>query len=242
MRSRLARWIAITALAAVMVAGLGWGTLAWSNTRCWQVGPPLVCRVQAPSAGVVALSFDDGPTPEGVDAVLPVLEAHGARATFFLIGEEVERHPGDAARLVTAGMELGNHSWSHQRMVLKSGSFYDDEIARTQQVLAEAGEDAPVLFRPPNGKKLIGLPRAVERAGLTTVMWSVEDDLSGTLSAKEYAAQIVEQAEPGSIILMHVMYPGGQVAREALPLVLEGLDTKGLRAVTVSELLAAATD
>jgi Predicted xylanase/chitin deacetylase len=141
-------------------------------------------------------------------------------------------------RLSEAGMEIGSHSWSHQRMVLKSSGSYDEEIARTHEAVAGAGAPAPTLFRPPFGKNLVGLPRAVERAGLTTVMWSVEDDLSGTLTPQEYADRIVDEAEPGSIILMHVMYPSSQIGRDALPLVLDGLGAKGLKAVTVTELLS----
>lgn len=242
-RRRWVPWLAIVAAVALGLMLAGWGTLRWANARCWQAGPPLVCRGPA-SAGtqgetpLVALSFDDGPTVEGVDAVLPVLADHDAKATFFLIGEQVQKEPGAAARLVAAGHELGNHSWSHTRMVLHSREFYDGEITRTQAVLRAAGEDAPVLFRPPYGKKLIGLPQAVEAAGLTTTMWSIEDDLSGTLTPEQYAHRIVDAAQPGSIILMHVMYADSAVARKALPLVLEGLQDKGLHVTTVSDLLA----
>jgi len=150
----------------------------------------------------------------------------------------VEERPEQVRRLAEAGMEIGNHSWSHQRMVLKSSGFYDEEIARTQEAVVAAGAPEPTLFRPPFGKKLVGLPRAVDRAGLTAVMWSVEDDLSGTLTPQEYADRIVAEAEPASIILKHVMCPSSQIARDALPLVLDGLGAKGLKAVSVTELLS----
>ncbi len=206
-----------------------------SKAACWQlVGTPL-CKVET-SEKLVALTFDDGPTPLGVDAVLPVLQRHGARATFFLVGQEMEWHPGQARRLVAAGHELGNHSFSHQRMWGLFPGAYEQEIRRTDALLRAEGAPDPVFFRPPNGKKLTGLPIAVARTGYRTVTWDHEDPMSAP-SARAFADGILARVRPGSIVVMHVMYRTGQVQRDALPLVLRGLKARGYRAVTVSELL-----
>ncbi len=215
------------------------GFVAWrmSKSRCYQLVGALTCRMET-SEKIVALSFDDGPTPEGVDAVLAALEPRKIKATFFLIGDRMEKWPGQGQRLVAAGHELGNHSYSHTRMIGKWPSDYDTEIARTDRLLKAEGAPKPALFRPPFGKRLIGLPLAVERADYRLIMWDVEDDAKHHPDPKGYAADILARVKPGSIILMHPMYRHNETARDALPLVLDGLKAKGYRVVTVGELLA----
>ncbi|MEN8675940.1 MAG: polysaccharide deacetylase, partial [Alteriqipengyuania sp.] len=115
------------------------------------------------------------------------------------------------------------------------------EISSTHDALEQAGS-TPVWFRPPFGRRLIGLPQEVERAGYRLAMWDVEDrpeDFDGDPQA--LADDILERARPGSIILMHPMYRHNQSARDALPIVLRGLEERGLRAVTLSELVASGT-
>jgi peptidoglycan/xylan/chitin deacetylase (PgdA/CDA1 family) len=219
-------------LAAVAAAAL-WQV---SRARCFVLVGDITCRVET-RAALVALTFDDGPTDLGVDAVLPVLERHDATATFFLVGKQVEERPHLAARLRAAGHEIANHSFTHQRMIGRPGDWYDDEIARTEALLARAGGSAG-LFRPPYGKKLVGLPRATSRAGLRMVMIDVEEPT--TTDPAEYAREVVAGARPGSILLLHAMYRANRTARDALPLILEGLRAKGLRAVSVGELIARA--
>ncbi len=206
-----------------------------SKARCFALIGDLVCRVETDQR-IVALSFDDGPTEHGVDWVLPILSRHEARATFFLIGAEVESRPALVRRLLAQGHEVGNHSFSHVRMVARLPGFYDKEIARTDAALRRAGAPGPVLFRPPYGRKLIGLPRAAERNGYRMIMWDVEDPAQAA-TPQDYAEAVLREVRPGSIILMHVMYRANRLAREALPLVVEGLRARGYRIVTVGELL-----
>ncbi|MCW3849100.1 polysaccharide deacetylase family protein [Sphingomonas sp. LB-2] len=228
------RAIAAAAILAVLLALL-FVTFEISKAACWQlIGTP-VCKVETDEK-LIALTFDDGPTPLGVDAVLPVLERYGAHATFFLVGQEMEWHPGQAQRLVAAGHELGNHSFYHQRMWGLFPGSYEAEIRRTDALLRAAGQPNPHFFRPPNGKKLTGLPIAVARAGYTTVTWDYEDQMTGP-SARAFADTTLARVKPGSIVVMHVMYKPGQVQRDALPLILEGLKARGYRVVTVGELL-----
>jgi peptidoglycan/xylan/chitin deacetylase (PgdA/CDA1 family) len=230
------RRLILVAAALVLLAAAALALYHLSRARCFVPGGEVVCRVET-TAPLVALTFDDGPSEAGVTAVLPVLERHGATATFFLVGRGIEARPDLAARLKAAGHEIANHSYSHKRMIGRPSGWYDREIARTEALLAEAGGSAG-LFRPPYGKKLFGLPAAVSDAGLTIVTWDVEEPQAADPAA--YAESIVAQARPGSIILMHPMYGANGTARAALPLVLEGLARKGLRPVSVGELLAGA--
>jgi peptidoglycan/xylan/chitin deacetylase (PgdA/CDA1 family) len=229
---RLRGWLILAAILAASAFGLH----QISKLRCFALLGPLVCKVETVRPEV-ALSFDDGPTAEGVEAVLPVLRAHGARATFFLIGRELEQRPELGRRIVEAGHEVANHSWSHQRMLLRSQGFYKKELQATENLLDKVREeDEPgLLFRPPYGKKLPGLALAARENGLIMVTWNVEEPT--TTDPAAYARQIVSQAKPGSIILMHPMYAANATARAALPLVLQGLQAKGLRVTTVTELM-----
>lgn len=229
------RWAAALLVALALAASL----FLWraSKALCWGLAGEVICRVETDQP-VVALSIDDGPTPEGVDIALAALQARNLRATFFLIGNRMERWPGQARRLAAAGMELANHSYSHRRMIGSDAAHYDREIRRTETLLRAAGARPSGLFRPPFGKRLVGLPHAVERAGLRLVMWDVADDAAHHPTPAAYAADIVRRARPGSIILMHSMYRTNAVERGALPLVLDGLQARGFRIVTVGELLA----
>jgi peptidoglycan/xylan/chitin deacetylase (PgdA/CDA1 family) len=229
-----ARALLIAAAALVVAFGAAYGVYRLSRARCFALGAPVLCRV-ATNRPEVALSFDDGPTPLGLETILPLLEAHHAHATFFLIGQEMERHPRLAPRLLAAGHEIANHSYSHVRMIGRTSGFYDREIEQTQALLAAYGSRSR-LFRPPNGKKLIGLPRAVRRHGLTLTLWDVEDPATSDPAA--FARQVVAKARPGSIILLHAMYPANATARQALPAILDGLAAKGLFVVSISQLRA----
>lgn len=227
--------VGLIAVALVSLASL-YGLYRLINARCFALTGPAICRVQTEQP-LVALTLDDGPTEQGVAAVLPVLDAYGARATFFMVGNEARVRPHLVAQVAAAGHEIGNHSMTHARLLLRPAAVYDAEIGGAQNALREAGGAAPVNFRPPYGDKLVGLPLAAKRAGLPVIMWDIADP--ETSDPAIYARQIVEAARPGSIILMHPMYPANETARQALPAMLEGLHAKGLRVVTVRELMAA---
>lgn len=228
-------------LLVVVLAGGLLGFRELVKARCWAISGPLICRVET-ARPIVALSFDDGPTAQGVDALLPVLARHGARATFFLIGRDVARSPGLARRLSAAGHEIGNHSDAHGRMVGLSAAAYRSEIERTDALLALEGVPATRLMRPPYGAKFTGLGNAVAATGKTMAMWDVEEPAVGPGGARAYADAIVRAARPGSIILIHPMYSGRTVERAAVPLVLEGLKRRGFRVVSIRELQAAARE
>lgn len=229
----------LIAVASILLTGAVAAAGLWqvSRSRCFVLGGEITCRVET-TAPLVALTFDDGPTDLGVSQVLPILERHGVKATFFLVGAQVERRPDLARRIRDAGHELANHSFTHQRMMLRPAAWYDDEIARTEAALTRAVGEGSTLFRPPYGKKLWGLPRASERAGLRMVMMDVEEPT--TTDPAQYAREVLDAVQPGSILLLHTMYGGNQTARDALPLILAGLKARGLQPVTASELIASA--
>lgn len=236
--ARISRLLLRTALALVIVFAALFGVWRVSDLRSWQAFGTIVPRVEVDEK-VVALTFDDGPTPAGADAILPLLDSLGVRATFFVNGASLAERPEVGRRLVAAGHELGNHTWSHRRMLLMSRAAIRREVERTDSMIRAVGWRGPIHFRPPYGKKLVGLPWYLHRTGRTTVTWDVEPESHSRIdgSAERIAAHVLERTRPGSIILLHVMFPSRAESRRAVPAIVRGLRARGYRFVTVSELM-----
>ena len=215
---------------------------AWqvSKARTFQVFGELVVRVDTREP-LVALTFDDGPTPQFTDEILAILSDKGVRATFFVTGAELERNMAEGERLARAGHELGNHSYSHVRMLGCSYSFVRDEVERTDDLIRRAGYGGPVHFRSPYGKRFLTLPFYLSRTGRRNIFWDVEPESYNDVAAdaERIAEHVLTHARPGSIILLHVMYARRAPSMRAVPRIIDGLRERGYRFVTISELLAA---
>lgn len=231
------RWIMVPVVFALVIAGL-FGVLQLTNARTFQIFGDLVARVETDRA-VVALTFDDGPTTDYTQPVLEILKAHDVRATFFLTGRETAENPQEAKAIADAGHEIGNHSWSHNRMILVSPTTVREEIESTDAAIRDAGYQAELHFRPPYGKKLVSLPWYLAQNDRTTIMWDVEPEADPITAAdpQAMADYVISNATNGSIIIMHVMYESRGTSRQALPALIDGLKARGLKFVTVSELL-----
>lgn len=235
---RRSRLLLRALLALMMVLAILFGSWRVSDLRGWQAFGEIVPRVETDEK-VVALTFDDGPTPAGADSILPLLHSLGVRATFFVNGNGLAERPDVARRFVAAGHELGNHTWSHPQMLLKSQAAIRREVEPTDSVIRIAGHTGAIYFRPPYGKKLFGLPWYLHRTGRTTVTWDVEPESFPEVDgdAGRIAAHVLQRARPGSIILLHVMFPSRAESRRAVPMIVHGLRQRGYRFVTVSELM-----
>lgn len=211
-----------------------------SNSRTFQFFGEIVPRVNT-SRKIVALTFDDGPTPAATDQILAILAEENVKATFFVIGGELEQNLEQGKKIVAAGHELGNHSYSHVRMLLVTPSFVRDEIERTDQLIRNTGYQGEILFRPPYGKKLFTLPYYLSRTGRKTITWDIEPDSYPEIAAdSEKIANYVDMAaRPGSIIILHVMYPNRRESLKSVKKIVERLRVEGYEFKTVSELLAA---
>ena len=225
-------------IAVALLLAVGYGTLQLSRSRTFQLVGEIVPRVET-DRKVVALTFDDGPLDESVDEILAPLAKHNVRATFFVCGAEIEAHPAAAAKLVAAGHELGNHSYSHVRMVFKSPSFMRSEFERTDPLIRAAGHRGPIHVRAPYCKKLIGLPRYFARNHRVHVTFDVEPETDPKLDADEnlLVAHVLHETRPGSIILLHPWYDGRERSRAAIGRIVVGLKERGYELVTVDELL-----
>ena len=209
-----------------------------ARSRSVQVFGRLIDRVDTQERRV-ALTFDDGPTPAAIDTILAALSERRIRATFFVNGASAAAAPGLADRLVRAGHELGNHSWSHERMILRSQQFYRDEVTRTDSLIRAAGHQGPVYFRPPYGYKLFGLPWLLQRTGRTTVTWDIEPDSHPEVAATVdgIVRHVLERARPGSIILLHPWFRSRATSRDAVGPLIDSLQARGYRVGTVRDLI-----
>jgi peptidoglycan/xylan/chitin deacetylase (PgdA/CDA1 family) len=224
-------------LPVLLLVGL---TAAWrlEKARTFQLFGRLVARVETPEP-IVALTFDDGPTAGITDTLITTLRDHRVHATFFVTGRELAASPTIGARLVNAGHELGNHSYSHRRMLFMSQRRIRDEVERTDALIRAAGQTGPIYFRPPYGDKLVGLPWFLARSGRTTVMWSIEPDSYANVatSADRIVAYVLSRVRPGSIIILHVWYSSRQTSRAAVGPMIDSLHARGYRVVPVRELI-----
>jgi peptidoglycan-N-acetylglucosamine deacetylase len=234
-----------TAVAAAATAGVG---LYGGQVPTSQLFGRTIHR--RPDAGPrIALTYDDGPNPRATPALLALLERHGARATFFLIGRWARREPGLVRELVAAGHAIGDHTWSHPTLALRSGAQVRDELARCREAVEDAGVtfsrvDGRMLMRPPWGRRRPGTLRAVAAAGFAPVLWSVTgwDWLEHTTA--DAIGRRCGRARGGDVVLLHDgshLEPDADRSRSlrATEQVLVRLGADGHRFVTVPELMAA---
>ncbi|UFJ38917.1 polysaccharide deacetylase family protein [Brevibacillus humidisoli] len=203
------------------------------NSRTYQLFGELTSYVETDQK-VVALTFDDGPT-ENVAQILPLLDQYKAKATFFVIGSELEKNLALGEKIAKAEHQLGNHTYSHQPMIFKSLSFIEKDIEKTSQLIRKTGYEGELDFRPPNGKKLVALPYYLKTHQIQTIMWNLEPD-SYYSTATEKVEYVQKNVKPGSIILLHPMYDTTGSELEAIEGILAALSKEGYRFVTVNEL------
>jgi peptidoglycan/xylan/chitin deacetylase (PgdA/CDA1 family) len=188
---------------------------------------------KGPADRRVALTFDDGPH-EMTEAYLDVLDRFGARATFFVVGQECVTRREAVARIVARGHEIAGHGFTHTPFPTLGTAVLRDELRRTAALLPP-GDGARALVRPPRGATSLTSLAVCATAGYTTVLWSRDSDDCRTTSPDDVARRLAPEAlEPGEIVLLH---EGQAWTLAALPRILESLASAGWRAVTVGDML-----
>jgi peptidoglycan/xylan/chitin deacetylase (PgdA/CDA1 family) len=163
-----------------------------------------VPRTLPASAGGVALTFDDGPHPEGTPAVLEVLARAGARAMFFVIGEQVSRRPQLALEIVTAGHAIALHGHRHRLQLRMSASEARADVERGLAAVEDATGHRPLWHRPPYGIYSPAGLRAAREAGLKPLLWSRwGKDWRRFTTPPRIAARVTANVQAGDIILLH---------------------------------------
>lgn len=214
----------------------------WPRSRL--LGPNWVRLPSAAAARAeVALTIDDGPDPEVTPFVLDLLERHGARATFFCIGERVLRHPRLARDIVDRGHQIENHTMRHSHTFAFSGlGDLRGEIGAAQDAIAQVSGRRPVFFRAPAGLRNPLLQPALARLGLQLVAWTRRGFDTVTADPAVVSRRLLSGLAAGDILLLHDGNAsrgrdGGPVAAAVLPAVLDAIGAAGLRTVTLSQAL-----
>jgi len=183
----------------------------------------------------VALTFDDGPHPRGTPAVLELLrEAGTAKATFFLVGEQVERRPALVAEIVAAGHRVELHSHRHRTQLRQAPGEIRADAERARAAIEDAGGQAVADFRPPNGIFSASGLRAVRRRGWRPVLWSRWGrDWDAGATAASIARRATAAVRDGDVLLLHdadyYSAPDSWVRTvAALPAILDALESRGL--------------
>jgi peptidoglycan-N-acetylglucosamine deacetylase len=191
----------------------------------------------------IALTFDDGPS-EWTPLILDLFKAHGARATFFVLGASTDGREDIVRRAAAEGHEIGNHTFSHPDPEQLADDVLRDELERAGSLLESLVGRRPMHFRPPYAATNYRVADVARSAGLErTVLRSIDPADWNETEASTIAAHVLEQARPGAIVCLHDgnlprERPSRQPTVDALSQMVPELRARGYRLVTVSELLA----
>lgn len=195
----------------------------------------------SPGGNSIALTFDDGPNDPHTLRLLDVLDKHEVKATFFLIGRYVKRRPDIAREIARRGHVIGNHTFTHPRLIFLPAAQVREEIVQCREAISDAVGEHSNLFRVPWGGRRPGTFSAVRQLGLEPIMWNVTG-FDWNAPSVEYIEQKVSDARGGDVILLH---DGGHRAFgtdrsktvEAVERVIVRFKTEGRSFATIPEMM-----
>jgi peptidoglycan/xylan/chitin deacetylase (PgdA/CDA1 family) len=186
-----------------------------------------------------ALTFDDVPDTNFTPQLLTLLKNYGVRATFFVVGNRAEVHPEIIRQMQQDGHVIGSHSYSHPNLIKESDAVFQDEIIRTEQIIAGIIGYKPRLFRPPYGNVSESQIQWLAGRNYHIINWNVDSlDWKG-LDADQVSANVLGHIGPGAVVLQHGAGGEGEDLTgtiEALPTIIESLSAAGIELVTIPEL------
>jgi peptidoglycan/xylan/chitin deacetylase (PgdA/CDA1 family) len=204
----------------------------------------------ATSSKRIALTFDDGPYGTSTARILDILESEHVPATFFLIGKNVELHPEQVVREIVDGDVIGNHSYSHSKLLpVMTANKLREDISHGQNVIVKAiGSEAqtmgvPHLFRPPYSRTSPGMIREITSEGYIFAGWNIDPrDWNNSNSPESVITNVLTSAKPDGIVIMHDGHEvGTNYSRAntiaALPIIIESLKKEGYTFVTIDKIL-----
>lgn len=188
------------------------------------------------SNNTIALTFDDGPSAERTPALLHLLQRYHVKATFFMLGENIEKHPDIARAVFQHGHLIGNHSYNHPRFIFTSPAFIRDQIVRTDRLIQATGQADVHYFRPPYSSKLIMLPwvlRSMQKV-LVTGTYDPPAEYTSPLNPTKIANEVITHSQAGSIIYLHDGKSSDSATFiQSVELIIQGLYKKGFTFVRI---------
>lgn len=178
----------------------------------------------------VYLTFDDGPTPEITEWVLEQLKQYNAKAAFFCIGNNIEKHPEIFKKVIAEGHSIGNHTFNHVKGWKTSNKMYFEEVQNCEESIQKlsAATPQPKLFRPPYGKIKPSQSKVLRKEGYKIIMWDVLSvDFDTTITPEKCLGNVIENIDNGSIIVFHDSIKAFPNLEYALPKTLDFLKNKG---------------
>jgi peptidoglycan-N-acetylglucosamine deacetylase len=225
--------------AGAMIGGVSATAAYGSVSKTSQLFGPSVYRGPG-SRRTIALTFDDGPT-EGTLPLLDYLASEGVWATFFQCGLNVRRFPQIAGQVVAGGHQIGNHTYSHPKLLFRSRDFIEREFTEAQKVIQFETGITPMILRPPYGFRWVGMREVQYKLSLLGVMWTVIG-FDWRWSPNHIARHVIQRATPGGIICLHdgravQPKPDVRAMLAAVRIIVPALKDQGYSFEVVSDLL-----
>ncbi len=196
----------------------------------------------APGKNLVALTFDDGPNEPFTSQIADILKEKKIGATFFIVGQNAVRSSGSIRRLFDEGHELGNHTWTHEVLPLKTPARIGDELTRTSDLIEKTTGRRPALFRAPHGWRNPWVNMVARKCGMAPVAWTLGVWDTDRPGEEEILRRTLAGARDGCILLLHDgrgLEEGADSSQlvRALPKIIDELKRRGFEFVTLSEMM-----
>jgi len=187
---------------------------------------------------VIALTFDDGPSEARTPELLSLLDEYEVPATFFMLGRQVEKYPDIAQQVFDAGHLIGNHSYDHSRLILKTPSFVREQIERTDAAIQSLGQQKVAYLRPPYSSKYLVLPWLLKGMGKTLVTGTYDPpaEYQDPMDPELVSSQVLEHLEPGMIVYLHDgKESGADEFLQSVRMIIKGARAAGYRFVRLDQ-------
>lgn len=187
----------------------------------------------------IALTFDDGPSSKYTPRILDILRDNDVRATFFVVGQHIEKNKAILMREAVEGHSIGNHTFTHASGKITDINKIRRELVKTEDLISMYTDRSANYFRPPFGFENWRFLTEAELLDYTIVLWSIDvGDWNDHRTEKDITTKIFKGIKNGSIILLHDGGASREAVIDSLPVIIKGLKKKGYKFVTIDEMIA----
>lgn len=214
-----------------------WFVLVLMSTACMAAMDGKPIRFVHTKDKIALLSFDDGPSVPFTEQILDILQKHQVKATFFMVGINIKEHPAIVKKIIAQGHEIGNHSWSHEKLKHKSFDVIKRDIQKTDDAIRALGYEKVIPFRAPFGQLSPALQQALASLKKPHILFNFLPKDWENPAPEVIQQRVMEQAKPGFIITLHDGWKKRENTVLATEMIVKSLKDKGYRFVTASEFL-----